>query len=148
MLSLLLIYPFWIGMMAVHELGHVIGATATGGTILDVRIPLIGFSQTDVHPNPSPRVEVWCGPVIGAIFPIGLWLALFRTRARTILHAFAGWCLIVNGVYLGVGWVYHVGDAGELVRLGTPVALLIAFGVVSTASGLCLWHLLERPHER
>jgi hypothetical protein len=144
LLSLVLIYPFWLAMMAVHELGHVVGAITTGGRVLQVSIPLAGFSETIVHPNPWPRVEVWCGPTLGVVIPVGLWLALRRTRAGAICHAFAGWCLIANGAYLGVGWIYRAGDAGELVQLGTPVFALVNFGTVSTAAGLFLWHLLGR----
>jgi hypothetical protein len=143
-LGLILVYPFWLAMMAVHELGHVAGAITTGGRVLRVTIPLVGFSETIVHPNPWPRVEVWCGPALGGGIPVTLWLALRRTRARAILQAFAGWGHIANGAYLGVGWIYRAGDAGELVRLGTPVYVLVAFGTVSTAAGLFLWHLLGR----
>jgi hypothetical protein len=76
------------------------------------------------------------------VIPVALWLALRRTRARAILQAFAGWCLIANGVYMAVGWIYRAGDAGELVRLRTPIPVLIAFGIVSAAAGLFLWHRL------
>ena len=134
LLSLVLIYPFWLAMMAVHELGHVVGAITTGGRVLQVTIPLAGFSETIVHPNPWPRTEVWCGPALGGVIPVGLWLALRRTRAGAILQAFAGWCLIANGAYLGVGWIYRAGDAGELVQLGTPVFALrrdCSFGICS-----------------
>jgi hypothetical protein len=52
LLALVLIYPFWLAMMAAHELGHVIGAVTTGGRVLQVTIPLLGFSETILHPNP------------------------------------------------------------------------------------------------
>lgn len=148
LLGFVALYPFWIGMMAVHELGHVLGAVVTGGRVLRVTVPLAGFSETIVHPNPWPRVQVWSGPLLGIALPIGLWLALWRTRIRAAFQAFAGWCLIANGAYLGVGWRYDAGDAGELVRLGTPVALLIAFGATSVVGGLYLWHLLGRATDR
>ena len=142
LIGVALLYPFWLAMMATHELGHVLGAITTGGRVLQVTIPLLGFSETIVHPNPWPRVEVWSGPMLGSTIPLGLWVALRRRRAGAILQAFAGWCLIANGAYLGVGWIEHVGDAGELVRLGTPVALLIAFGAASATAGLFMWHRL------
>ena len=147
LLSLALAYPFWLAMMAAHELGHVLGALATGGRVLRATIPLLGFSETIVHPNPWPRVEVWCGPILGSAIPLGLWFVARRTRGSAILQAFAGWCLIANGAYLGVGWIHDAGDAGELVRLGTPVPVLIAFGTVTTASGLFLWHLLGKRRQ-
>ena len=139
---LLTAYAFWLGMMAVHELGHVVGAAATGGRVLDVSIPLLGFSQTIVWPNPSPRVVTWSGPVAGALLPVVAWAAAYRTRAGVALQAFAGWCLVANGTYVGAGWVEGVGDAGDLVRLGTPRVLMIAFGVALVSGGLFLWHLI------
>ena len=142
LLGVVLVYPFWLAMVTVHEFGHLVGAIATGGRVLQVSIPLAGFSQTIVHPNPWPRVEVWCGAILGGVIPVALWLAMWRTRARAIFQAFAGWCLIANGAYLGVGWIYRAGDAGELVRLGTPIPVLIAFGAASAVAGLFLWHLL------
>jgi hypothetical protein len=148
LLGALLIYPFWLAMMAVHELGHVLGAIATGGTVTNVSIPLLGFSRTDVSPNPWPQVEVWCGPIIGAALPLVLAWALLRTRARIVALLFAGWCLIANGAYIGIGWIDRVGDAGELVRHGTSTSLLIAFGVAACGVGLYIWHLLGAAPNR
>lgn len=142
--AMVLAYPFWLGMMAFHELGHVIGAVATGGKVTNVSIPLLGFSRTDVWPNPWPRVEVWCGPMLGALLPLALALVLHRARARAIALSFAGWCLITNGAYIGVGWIDHTGDAGELARFGTPPSVMIAFGVTCVSAGLYVWHRLGR----
>jgi hypothetical protein len=146
MIAIALLYPFWIAMMAVHELGHVLGALATGGNVVQVTLPLFGFSRTDVDPNPYRRVEVWSGPVLGASLPLIVWALLRQTRFGPILQAFASWCLVANGAYVGVGWIERSGDAGELVRLGTPRWLMIAFGVVCASAGLYLWHLMgESP---
>jgi hypothetical protein len=137
-----LIYPFWLGMMAVHELGHVIGAATTGGRVVHVSIPLLGFSRTDVSPNPSPRIVAWSGPIVGILLPVTAWFALARAPLRPLLQTFAGWCLVANGAYIGVGWIDRVGDAGELVRCGTSLPTMIAFGVASVSAGLCLWQSL------
>jgi hypothetical protein len=143
-LTAILAYPFWLAMMAFHELGHVIGALATGGTVTSVSIPLVGFSRTDVWPSPSPRVEVWCGPILGAALPLALALAMRRTRVGSFALGFAGWCLIVNGAYIGIGWIHHAGDAGDLLRLAAPKWFMIAFGVACLTGGLYLWHRLGR----
>ena len=63
----------WVGMMVVHELGHVIGGMLTGGTVQRVVLPVLGFSRTDVKPNPSPGIVVWAGPVIGVLLPLAMW---------------------------------------------------------------------------
>ena len=66
-------------------------------------------------------------------------------RWSYLLRFFAGFCLVANGVYLGVGSFEGVGDAGDLLRYGAPRWQLIAFGLVCVPPGLALWHGLG-PH--
>jgi hypothetical protein len=56
------------------------------------------------------------------------------------LRFFAGFCLIANGAYLGVGSFDGVGDAGDLLRHGAPVWQLWVFGLMCVPTGLWLWH--------
>jgi hypothetical protein len=140
--TIVVVYATWLAMLATHELGHVIAAWIGGGKVLSVSVPLLGFSQTIVWPNPHERLEVWGGPVLGGALPL-VACAIVRAAARRVpaaLTFFAGFCLIANGGYLGVGWRWHSGDAGDLLRLGTPVWTLIAFGAVAAAAGLAVWH--------
>lgn len=141
----LVLYGTWIGMMAVHELGHMLHAWASGGRVARVTIPPIGFSQTIVWPNPHERFVVWGGPLWGALLPLlacGVVKLLRRRRDRVpdLLKFFAGFCLIANGAYIGIGWTRRAGDAGDLLRLATPRWLMIAFGVVCVAVGFAIWH--------
>ena len=53
----------WLAMQAIHELGHVVGALATGGSITRVVLHPLQISRTDVLPNPQPGVVVWLGPI-------------------------------------------------------------------------------------
>jgi hypothetical protein len=53
---------------------------------------------------------------------------------------FAGFCLIVNGAYLGAGAFFAAGDSADLLRYGAPPWQLILFGVLACAGGLFLWH--------
>ena len=138
------LYPCWLGMMAVHEAGHVLHAWASRGTVSAVRVPLAGFSITEYSTNPHPHFVAWGGAVWGSMLPLLAW-ALFRTfrwPGRRAAQFFAGFCLIANGVYLGVGWITRAGDAGDILNHGTPVWVLVAFGAVATAAGLYLWHRL------
>ena len=64
-------------------------------------------------------------------------------RVRRLAQLFAGFCLVANGAYLGVGWTLPAGDAADLRHYGTPVAAMIVFGVAATTAGLLLWHLLD-----
>jgi hypothetical protein len=138
-----LLYPAWLGMMAVHESGHVLHAWLSGGKVSHVSLPLLDFSRTDLSQNPHPQFVSWGGPIWGCIIPFAAWLltGLFtRNAVHQLLQLFAGFCLIANGAYLGVGWITRVGDAGDLLRHGARVWDLIAFGGVTIEAGLYLWH--------
>ena len=140
-----LLYASWLGMMAVHELGHVLHAWVSGATVLAVRIPLLGFSITELGMNPRPHFVAWGGVVWGCALPLAVW-ALFvtrRWRGWRLLQFFTGFCLVANGAYLGAGWVDDAGDAGDLLAYGAPVWVRLAVGVVAAAAGLYLWHGLE-----
>lgn len=133
----------WLGMQAVHELGHVTGAIATGGSVTRVVLNPLSISRTDVSPNPSPGVVVWAGPLMGSLLPLLLFLpARVRGRGRSMVQFFAGFCLIANGAYIAIGSFDRVGDAGEMLRTGTPFGGLILFGGITVPLGLILWHRL------
>jgi len=129
-------------MMIVHEGGHVIGALLTGGKVSLVYLHPLDFSRTDFSHNPYPHIVAWAGPVAGCVLPL---LAFTITRLMRFVGAylfrcFAGFCLIVNGCYLGIGWVQRVGDAGDLMNFGTPVWVLIVFGITTVIPGIYLWN--------
>lgn len=60
----------WLVMQTVHELGHVLGARTTGGTVTKVVLHPLALSRTDVSPNPRPLLVVWAGPIVGAVLPL------------------------------------------------------------------------------
>ena len=136
----------WFAMQAVHELGHVLAAWATGGTVQRVVLSPLEISRTDVSPNPRPLIVAWAGPLMGVALPLAA--AAMSCGRRSIRRAatfFAGFCLIANGVYIGVGSFEGVGDAGDMLRHGSPQGLLIAFGLAAVVGGLWMWHALGRP---
>ena len=167
-LALAIGYGSWLGMMAVHELGHIAHALLSGGRVAAVSLPLLGFSQTIVWPNPREHFVAWGGALWGTALPLLACAAVHlfargprpspphrpsdplprpsdaRPRVPALLRFFAGFCLIANGVYLGLGWTRHAGDAGDLLRLGTPVWVMVAFGVACFTGGLAVWHTLGR----
>jgi hypothetical protein len=53
---------------------------------------------------------------------------------------FAGFCLVANGVYLGMGAWTGDGDAGDLLRAGAQIWHLVLFGISATSCGFGLWH--------
>jgi hypothetical protein len=131
-------------MMVVHELGHVLHAWVSGGKVAAVHVPLVGFSLTLFATNPHPHFVAWGGAVWGSLLPVALW-GVFQWmgwRGREWVEGFAGFCLVANGAYLGAGWTMRAGDAGDLVRYGTPVWVLVGCGVVAVGAGLYLWHAM------
>src|SRR5258707_10264948 len=103
----------WLGMMIVHEFGHVVGAWLTGGTVAKVVLHPLTISRTDLSYNPQPLIVVWAGPVLGVWLPLAAWggAVLLRLPGRYLLRFFAGFCLIANGAYIGVGELDRIGDA-------------------------------------
>jgi hypothetical protein len=161
-----LIYLSWLAMQATHESGHILAAWLTGGRVERVILQPLAISRTDVSPNPSPLVVAWAGPIVGAALPLLLAIICrWRFRPprvsggaadaaqvplrrvvdpRLLVDFFAGFCLIANGAYIGVGSFDRIGDAGDLLRHGSPQWLLIAFGLVSSVTGLFVWHLATK----
>ncbi len=140
-LACLLLPTCWLGMMIVHEAGHVAGVWVTGGTVTRVVLHPLAISRTDVAPNPNPLLVAWAGPVIGLLLPIALWsiLAIFRSREAFLARFFAGFCAVANGLYLGIGSFERVGDAGDLLRSGASIWHLWLFGALTTVAGFRLW---------
>jgi hypothetical protein len=140
--------PFcWLAMMAAHELGHVVGAVATGGKVERVVLHPLAISRTDVSPNPNPLFVVWAGPIVGILLPLAV-LIVFKVGKLPwayLVQFFAGFCLIANGAYIGGGSFGKVGDAGDMLRHGSPIWCLWLFGMATFPFGLYLWNGLG-PH--
>lgn len=132
----------WLGMQAVHELGHVVGAGLTGGSISRVVLHPLTISRTDLAKNPHPAAVAWAGPLFGAAVPLLAWgaAAALRAPGAFVLRFFAGFCLIANGVYLAAGSLAGIGDAGQLLQHGAPAWSLWLVGLPAVVAGLRLWH--------
>jgi hypothetical protein len=140
----------WWPMMAVHELGHIIGSLFSGAKIEKVILWPWTISQTIRSGSNAPAVDTWFGPLFGALAPLLVYLPFRRKQslASRLLGFFCGFCLIANGVYLGLGWVDEVGDAGDLIRLGTNPVWLFSIGTLFVISGLYVWHLESLEKEK
>jgi hypothetical protein len=131
----------WFGMEVIHESGHVLGAWLSGGHVVRMVLDPRTISRTDVDPNPHPLVEVWAGPTFGVVAPVALWLlaAVLRVQSAFVFRFFAGFCLIVNGAYIGGGSFGRVGDCGVMLRNGSAIWQLWAFGIAAVFAGLWVW---------
>jgi hypothetical protein len=132
----------WLGMMVVHELGHVLAAWLSGGRVTNVVLHPLAFSRTDLAENPHPSFVTWAGLVWGMALPVLVWLLARAARWKLayLLRAFAGFCLIANGAYLGSAIVEPVGDAQDLVRLDTPLWMMVPIGLAGVVGGLAMWN--------
>jgi hypothetical protein len=137
----------WWTMMAVHEAGHVLTAVLTGGQVQHVELHPLSISRTDVAPNPMPLAVVWAGPVFGVVLPLVIWLitSAARIKLQFLARSFAAFCLVANGAYIGVGQIDGIGDAGQMMKQGSPDWMLWLFGIVCVPAGLALWHR-QGPH--
>jgi len=135
-----LVWLSWLGMMLVHETGHMLAAVCTGGHVQRLVWHPLVLSRTDVDPNPSPLFVVWGGPVFGSVLPVLFMLGIrgFPWRISYLFVFFAGFCALANGVYIGSGAVMPVGDGRDMLRFGAPRWTLAAFGLIATGLGLCL----------
>jgi hypothetical protein len=129
-------------MQAVHESGHVIGAWMTGGRVARVVLYPLTISRTDLDHNPNPLVVVWAGPLFGVMVPLMVWAIATSVRfpGTFVLRFFAGFCLLANGLYIGIGSFNGVGDCGEMLRHGSEMWQLWLFGALTAPVGLWLWH--------
>jgi len=132
----------WLAMQAAHELGHVLGAVATSGHVTKVVLHPCDLSRTDVQPNPHPLLVVWAGPLAGALLPLLAYLLAHALRlpGLYLFRFFAGFCLIANGVYIGVGSIQIIADAADMLYHGSPRWLLIVFALLTAPLGLYLWN--------
>ena len=129
-------------MQAVHEAGHVLGTLVSGGTVKQVVLYPLTISRTDLVTNPAPLLVVWAGPTVGVLLPVAVWgaLAALRMPGAFVLRFFAGFCLIANGAYIGVGSFDSIGDCGEMLRHGSDLWQLWLFGAATVLTGFWLWH--------
>ena len=145
---ILLLPVFWWGMMAIHELGHILSTKLNGGVIDSVELRPWMLSQTERHGSAHELMDIWAGPLFGSLAPVLIWLMgrKLNERPRYYAAAWAGICLIINGMYLALGWLTgEANDSGEIVEAGTSPILIVLVGAALAGSGLYGIHvLLER----
>ncbi|MEO1497784.1 MAG: GNAT family N-acetyltransferase [Planctomycetota bacterium] len=120
----------FVAAACAHELGHVLGAYATGGRITSVELRPWRLGHTLVSPNPHPSVVLWSGFLVGWIAPFATRPAWRTTRwlIGPALRAWAWFSWLAFGSYLALAGGERLTDTGQLVAVGWPVWLLVAIG--------------------
>ena len=130
--------------MAIHELGHILSAKLNKGTIEHVELRPWTISHTMISGSNNPVMDAWLGPITGITIPVLAWIALHKTNFKTPLLFFAGFCLIANGIYLGLGWIGPHGDCKTIIDNGGQTWPMIIFGLISSVAGFTSWHVLSQ----
>jgi len=112
-------------MQAVHELGHVLAGLGEAERVEGVNLHPLGLSRTDVTRDRCPLRTIRGGPAVGVAlpFPFAAHARTIGRRLASIAHCFARFCLVANGVHLGVGTLNGVGDAGDLICIRKSVVV-------------------------
>ncbi len=120
-------------MTFTHELGHVLGGWAGGGTLRSAWLGPWPPPSSAFAPNPHPRLTLWAGPLLGCAAP-ACFALLIRRRWAWFL---ADFCLLANGCYLAVSWATgdRLLDAPRLLAAGVSPAWLGLFCVVACGVG-------------
>lgn len=127
-------------MEILHETGHIIAGFFTGAKIESVDLLPWQFSRTAFSVNPHPGIVVWGGPLGGIVLALLLWALFHRWNDAHYLRFFAGFNLIANGLYIGIGCFGRVGDCAEMLKTGTPLLSMVLFGAAATVAGLFIWN--------
>jgi len=132
----------WSGMMITHEFGHCLHAWLSGGAVARVVLHPLAISRTDCAVNPHPLLTAWGGPLIGSVLPLAILLIAKSMRASAwyVFQFFAGFCLIINGIYIAEDSFFMAGDGGDMLRNAMPRWILLVFGAVTVPLGLYFWN--------
>lgn len=120
-------------MTTTHELGHLIGGWACGGSLQTAELAPWRLPYSIFVPDPRPLVTLWCGPLLGIAIPAGIALVVRRDVCWFVAH----FCALANGVYLATSWFYgdRYLDAPRLLEYGASPFWLGLYCLLSIGIG-------------
>jgi len=132
--------------MALHEVGHAVGNTISGGRVSFISLNPFCWCWTGFASNPHPLISMWSGVGIGAVFGVlpALGFVAFRRGVPSLLHLLGIVSLAINGIYLLGSTLAGVGDGAALVRLGMPKVPLVVAGLLLML-GAAYWFIIVMP---
>ncbi len=78
-------YLSWLGMMIVHELGHVLAALVSGERVFKVVLHPLAISRTETSHEMRPLVVIWGGALLGCFIPLVTWALVKAFRLKEVL---------------------------------------------------------------
>jgi len=90
----------WCVMTFTHEMGHIIGGTCCGGTLVSADLAPWRLPYSIFEPDPLPLATLWCGPILGVLAPL-TFASLIRRDWSWFVSNF---CTLANGVYIATAW--------------------------------------------
>ncbi|NNJ27414.1 hypothetical protein LzC2_35160 [Planctomycetes bacterium LzC2] len=126
-------------MTLTHELGHLLGGWAGGGTLRSAWLGPWPPPYSSFQPDPYPALTLWAGPLFGVAAPL-LFAALLParwTKRRRWAWFLADFCLLANSCYLAVSWFTgdRLLDAPRLLAAGVSPVWVGLFCVVACGLG-------------
>jgi len=76
---------------------------------------------------------------------LAVFIRACKAQWAYLVQFFAGFCLVANGCYIGVGSFGRIGDTGDMLAHGSPRWCLWLCGLATVPLGLYLWNGLG-PH--
>ncbi|MEM9826869.1 MAG: hypothetical protein AAF958_09785 [Planctomycetota bacterium] len=120
-----LIVSSWVVMTFTHELGHIIGGSCCGATLVDFDLAPWRLPYSLHAPDPHPLITLWAGPLLGIAIPL-IAAALIRKHWAWFI---ADFCLIANGGYLALAWLSgdQFLDTPRLLDAGAHPATIVIY---------------------
>lgn len=129
----MLLVVSWCVMTFTHEMGHVVGGWVGGGILTRIDLVPWHLPYSIHHPDPSPLITLWAGPILGIIVP-----CLFSVLIRHHWSIFiADFCLLANGGYLALAWIAgdRLLDTQRLLDSGSSEITIVIYCVLTIGIG-------------
>ena len=128
----------------IHEFGHAICASISGGKISGITINPFGWSYVSYEKIPSnPLLTVLGGVLFSVLFAVILTICC-RLLQKKNISKMNGLCYLIvyllldNGMYLLLGMLYSNGDAQLWIKYGVPSWLVLAVCCLLVLAGFFL----------
>ncbi len=129
---------FWYPISLIHELGHYVSATIGGATEVTIVWRYGIFSETIRNGSKWPLMDVWMGPILGVLIPLVVMACCWKMKWSEWVAWPTSIACIGNGLYIGLGWLDSGGDPADMISLGTPLFVMLGYGLLVFTVGIVL----------